>query len=123
MLFHYQIYRFKYPYLLLLAEKDRVISNSGSKSFHAKSGSTIKTVTVMKDSYHELQKEPNKDEFNAHVLRFIADRLKDKARLKPLGDITHKQFKCGYLDIRRKMFSKRKVAMIVFLFYLIIGVL
>jgi esterase/lipase len=47
---------------MMLAEKEYLVGNSGAKVFHAKSGSTHKQLIEFKGSFHELQKEPNKDD-------------------------------------------------------------
>jgi hypothetical protein len=36
------MFRFKYPFLLLTAEKERIVDNAGAKVFYAKTVSKIK---------------------------------------------------------------------------------
>lgn len=114
---------FKYPYLLVLAEKEKVVDNSGAKIFHSKTSSKVKKLVTMKDSYHELHKEPNKNDFHKLVLQFFGERLSDKNSLKPFGDIRKVNIKTGYLEMRRRMLTKRKVALLTIFIYVIIGIL
>ena len=46
----------------MIAEKDYVVDNKGMKVFHAKSASKDKELYEFKDAFHELHKEPIRDE-------------------------------------------------------------
>lgn len=45
----------------MTGEKEKIIDNSGAKVFYSKTPSKIKEIILMKDAYHELHKEANKD--------------------------------------------------------------
>jgi len=64
----YNLGHFHYPYLIMIAEKEAIVSNSGAKLFHQKSASKDKELVEFKDCFHELHKEPNKDEILSKVL-------------------------------------------------------
>lgn len=69
----------------MLAEKEYLVGNHGAKVFHQLSGSKQKQLIEFKEAYHELQKDPNKDDVHMKVLAFMGDILKQKDRLKPFG--------------------------------------
>lgn len=79
--------------------------------------STIKEHVVFKDAYHELQKEPIKNDVTAKVLSFIA---RVEASAKPLGLITEGNLRHGSLP-RRK--SIRRLLVLAALVYLAIGII
>lgn len=81
-------HKVNYPYLLLLGEKDVIVDNSASRSWHAKTTSTVKEIKLLVGSFHELSKEPNNGQMFEAVLRFIAKRVTDGA--KPFGALDPK---------------------------------
>jgi len=56
----------------MVAEKEYIVENNATRSLFAKTGSEDKEIVEFKDSFHELQKEPNKDEVHAKVLEFMS---------------------------------------------------
>jgi alpha-beta hydrolase superfamily lysophospholipase len=56
---------------MMIAEKEFITCNDASKAFFKTSGSEVKQLIEFKDAYHELQKEPNKEDVYAKVLQFI----------------------------------------------------
>jgi hypothetical protein len=85
----------------MLAEKEFLVNNPVTRNFISKAGSTTKEVIEFKDTYHELQKEPNKDEIMAKTLEFLLPLLKDKYALKPFGVLDEKTLRFGHLRIRK----------------------
>jgi alpha-beta hydrolase superfamily lysophospholipase len=51
-----------YPYLIVLGEKDVIVSNSANREWHSKTSTPAKQkeMKLMAGSYHELAKEPNR---------------------------------------------------------------
>jgi alpha-beta hydrolase superfamily lysophospholipase len=52
----------------MLAEKEFLVNNKATRHLIHKAGSQIKEIVEFPNAYHELQKEPNKDEVHAKVL-------------------------------------------------------
>ena len=50
-----------YPYLVLLGEKDTIVSNRAITQWHNKTQSQVKEIKVISGAFHELLKEPNND--------------------------------------------------------------
>lgn len=50
-----------------------------------------------KNAFHELQKEPNKNEVHTKVLQFMGQILSDKRSLKPFGQLNEKEIRYGHL--------------------------
>ena len=65
----------KYPYLMVLGEKDETISNPLAKAWHAKTSSKIKGMRLIPGAYHELTKETNNHMVFESVLKFMGERL------------------------------------------------
>ena len=65
----------KYPYLMLLGDKDSTVSTPLAKSWHARTSSKIKTFRLIPNAYHELAKEPNNHIVFEAGLKFMGDRL------------------------------------------------
>jgi alpha-beta hydrolase superfamily lysophospholipase len=55
----------------MIAEKEFIVDNQAARLFFNKAGSHIKSIVEFKDAYHELQKEPNKDQVFTEALKFI----------------------------------------------------
>ena len=68
-----------YPYLMVLGDKDAVVSNKASKEWHAKTSSKVKSMRLMAGAYHELGKEPNNAVLFEASLQFLGDRIVGKA--------------------------------------------
>lgn len=85
----------------------------------------MKEVIEFKDTYHELQKEPNKDEVHSKVLEFLIPLLKDRRNLKPFGVLDEKKIRYGPLRIRRRGFLSRNILKLVVAaaIYIAIGLL
>lgn len=59
------------PVLLLLAERDRIIDNRGTRNFVARFASTDKTVAEYAQAHHTLEFEPEPDRFVDDLLRWL----------------------------------------------------
>lgn len=88
----------------------------------AKVGSQRKEIVEFKGCYHELHKEPNKEEINAKVLNFLMGILGDKQRVKPFGVFNDKLIRYGSLRKRKSQGSVVK-KLIYIVVYLIIGLM
>ena len=64
-----------YPYLLVLAEKDAVVSNKASRQWHEQTSSKVKELKLIPGAYHELTKEPNNHQVFETCLKFMVKRL------------------------------------------------
>jgi alpha-beta hydrolase superfamily lysophospholipase len=49
----------KYPYLVILGEKDTVVDNNATRTWHQHTASGFKKVKMLPGALHELTKEPN----------------------------------------------------------------
>ena len=76
--------RFGFAYLMVLAEKDHIVSNRASKAWRDKTKSKIKTLKLVPGAYHELAKEPNNDALFEASLKFIGERI-SQGSAKPFG--------------------------------------
>lgn len=64
---------FKYPLLILHGGSDKVTSPEGSIEFHKKAGEKS-TIKILDDLYHEIHKEPYKDEIFTAILDWLNTR-------------------------------------------------
>jgi len=55
------------------------------------------------------------------VLKFIADRLKDKSESKKFGNFDNQSIRTSYFRIQRQLFSPKKIATVLAILYLIAG--
>ncbi|CDW81614.1 alpha beta fold family protein [Stylonychia lemnae] len=113
---------YKYPTLTMLAEKEFLVNNKDARRILSQAGSQQNVIVEYKDCFHELQKEPNKDEIHAKVLQFAMNLLKDKSKLKPFGVFNEKALRFGRLKKRGPDLVaalKRKIFAIII--YLVIG--
>ena len=62
----------KYPYLMVLGEKDEIVNNKVNRLWHGKTSSAIKQIKLMPGALHELSKEPNSGSFFEASLKFMA---------------------------------------------------
>lgn len=85
-------------------------------------GSNDKHIVEFHESYHELQKEPNKDEIHAKVLEYCGTLLRLKSRVKPFGVISEKDLRFGHLR-RRKSNPSLLKRLLIFIIYILIGYL
>lgn len=71
--------RVKYPYLLVLAEKDKIVDNKRAREWHARTGTPAgnKVIKLVAGAYHEISKEPNNGVMIESVLTFMESRLSD----------------------------------------------
>lgn len=97
------------------AEHEYLVGNKGSKDLVMATSSAVKEHVIFKDAYHELQKEPMRNEVTAKVLSFIA---KVEASAKPLGHLSEGNLRHGSLP-RRK--SAKRLVILAALVYLAIG--
>lgn len=106
----------------MLAEKEFLVNNRDSRSAIGKAGSTHKEIVEFKDCYHELQKEPNKDEIHAKVLQFVLNLLKDRSKVKPFGTLNDKAIRYGSMRKRAaNLVDALRKKILVIIIYLIIG--
>jgi alpha-beta hydrolase superfamily lysophospholipase len=80
----------QYPYLLVIGEKDTLVSNSAAKEWHAKTSSKVKELKMIAGSYHELSKEPNSHVLLESILKFIE---KQREGSRKLGEFSMKDIK------------------------------
>lgn len=73
----------QYPVLMVLAEKDVIVSNKVARAWYDKIGTKVKKVRLMAGSYHSTIKEPNNDVFFESTLNFMGERLDGKVLGKP----------------------------------------
>lgn len=59
-----------YPYQLILGEKDVIVDNAASRTWHDKTTSAKKELKLMAGAFHELSKEPNNGIFVETILKF-----------------------------------------------------
>lgn len=64
-----------YPYILILAEKDVLVSNKVARQWHDQTSSKTKVLKLIPGAYHELTKEPNNHIVFETCLKFMAQRL------------------------------------------------
>jgi esterase/lipase len=60
-----------YPYQLMLAEKDHLISNKIARVWHEKTKSKDKNMRLIVGAYHELTKEKNNHKVFETMLGFM----------------------------------------------------
>ena len=107
----------KYPYLMVLGEKDSIINNKIDKEWHAMTSSKVKQFRLMPSAYHELTKEPNNHIMFDASLKFMAQRLQEA---KPFG-----QFNIKDVKIAKKvpLYKRRRFWVLLLVLYLLIGLL
>eukprot|EP00347_Sterkiella_histriomuscorum_P006574 403352255 len=113
---------FKYPVFTMLAEKEFLVNNRDTRKLVVKLGSTDKEIHEFKDAYHELQKEPIKDEVHTKVLQFAAKILGNERVVKKFGVINLKSIRYGPMKKQTPhplTILKRKLKILII--YLIIG--
>ena len=116
--------RFKYPYLMMLAEKEAIVSNEGSYVFHQKTQSKKKELVVFPNGFHELQKEPHlKAAVHCKVLKFFGGILSDKNNLRILGNYAKNPSYFGVFPNRRRILSPKVLAMVTVALYISLAVL
>ena len=62
------------PFLILHGTADVVTSPDGSRKFHDRSPSTDKTLKLYKDLYHDLPREPEKEQIFADIAKWLTMR-------------------------------------------------
>ena len=65
----------KYPYLMVIGDKDKIVNNKVNKEWHSKTSSQTKQLKLMVNAHHELSKEPNNGSMFEATLKFMAQRL------------------------------------------------
>lgn len=65
----------KYPYKLVLAEKDAIVNNRLTREWHGKTSSKIKSMRLMPGAFHELAKDQKSDILFEECLKFMGERL------------------------------------------------
>lgn len=76
-----------------------------------------------KGAFHELQKEPNKEDVQAKVLQFVGNLLSDKSKVKPFGKLIEAQIKYGHLKNRKPFMTKTQKIILAVIVYIIVGLL
>lgn len=110
--------RVDYPYLLLLGDKDIVVSNEGAQKWHSKTSSKVKQLRLLANTFHDLTKEPNNHKVFESILRFLS--LRTQSKEIPVF---------GQLNLRTDInfgkivpfWKKRKFWTLCAVFYLLIG--
>ena len=112
-----------YPYILVLADKDIIVSNKDAKKWHSQTKSKVKQLRLMPNAYHELSKEPNNHILFEASLKFMGERLIGKApgtAPKPFGEFNHATVR--YYKPRPLLKKRKFWIFILVLAYLIIGI-
>jgi lysophospholipase len=68
-------YKLKQPILILQAECDKLVDPEKSREFYKLCGSKDKEFEIMKNCYHELMNEPEKDEVIDRMIRFFESKI------------------------------------------------
>ena len=108
----------KYPYLLVIGEKDVIVSGKACRDWHAMTSSADKNFKLMAGAYHETTKEPNRDVIFESALKFFAQRLhksKEFGAFNPKKDV--KVFK------ESPLYKKKRFWILLIVAYLCIGLL
>ena len=110
-----------YPYLLVLAEKDSIVSNKVSRQWHDQTSSKTKVLKLIAGAYHELTKEPNNHMVFETCLKFMAQRLQPGPNCaKAFGEFSIKKVKFAP---QKPMYKKRRFWVLLTFAYLLIGLL
>lgn len=107
----------------MLAENEYLVNNKSNRVGFEKMGSEIKELIEFKGAFHELQKEPIKDQVHQKVMCFIKCLLADKKNVKPFGTFDPKSIRYGLLKKRFWPSHIRKIAIIGLIVYLLLGLL
>lgn len=108
-----------YPYLMVLAEYEHVVSNKASKAWHSLTKSKVRQMKLMPGAYHELTKEPNNAFIFEAALKFMGERLADRNVTKPFGEFNHQLVKY----YKPRPLQRRYKLIILAALYLFIGVI
>lgn len=112
--------KFSYPYLMVLAEKEAIVSNKASKAWRDKTKSKVKKLKLMPGAYHELTKEPNNHVLFEEALKFMGERLvATTAPAKPFGQFKQELVKYW----RPRPMSKRVKLLLLLAWYILIGLI
>ena len=113
-----------YPYLIVLGEKDVIVSNDACRSWHSKTSTPAKhkEMKLMAQSYHELSKEPNRNTLFEPVLKFFIRRLKDQEKpAQAFGQLDPK--KDVKIAVKIPFWKKKKFWIMISIIYLFIGMI
>ena len=69
-----QASQFTLPLLILQGTEDVVVSPAATEAFYQAAGSSDKTLNLFPDAYHDLPREPEKDEIAAEIAAWIGAR-------------------------------------------------
>lgn len=110
--------RTKYPYLLILAEKEVLVSNKASKSWHTATSSKDKQLKLIPNAFHELCKEPNNHLVFESILKFLQHRLKQDP--KAFGAFNIKEVK---EVVMVPAYRKKRFWILLLILYICIGLI
>jgi len=106
----------------MYGEKDTIVCNEAIKNFYKKAGSQCKSIFMLKDAYHELQQEPNKEEVLRSVYEFLSQRISERPRV--FGGLDPTKIRTGRLPIPRKQVYMKQICLLfIVALYLLIGFL